>query len=377
MQRYIKIIFLLLFFFIAVGCYLSFYFNKEEVNYLDTIDATSVVGDNIYAVGRNNNNDKELVKAKFMIYNNKQEKIYEKVYNTGYTSRFYDLVVDTDENSIIVGGYENSKKDSERKNTTAVILKYSSDGQILFEKNVSHTIFYDVLTVDDGYVVVGVENNKKTSRGVLVKYQKDGVLEWKKEYDLHSKFTNAVFFDEYIYVVGIMDNQGFLMKCSKDGSTVDTVTNNEIDSLGFSSITVVENSLVLAGAKKVTDDFSVPILVKYKLNLDYVDSVFYETDYSGRFLKVITDHNNDLIVIGSTAEEKKKKTIHHTYIGKYRSDLREASVVPYYNEEDDYFTDVSFMNDNYLVSGYSFYPEQGYLSKFLLYSKALKVLEVK
>ena len=90
-----------------------------------------------------------------------------------------------------------------------------------------------------------------------------------------------------------------------------------------------------------------------------------------------TDNNDDLVVLASTVEGKKNKDVHHAYIGKYREDLTEASVVPYYNEEDDYFTDVSLMHDTYLVSGYSFYSEQGYLSKFLSYSEALKVLEVK
>ena len=140
---------------------------------------------------------------------------------------------------------------------------------------------------------------------------------------------------------------------------------------------MVADSLVLSGGKKVTEDFSQPLLVKYDLDLSYIDSAIYDSKYSGRFLKVITDNNDDLVVLASTVEGKKNKDVHHAYIGKYREDLTEASVVPYYNEEDDYFTDVALMQDTYLVSGYSFYSDQGYLSKFLSYSEALKVLEVK
>ena len=148
MQRYIKIIlFFIVFIVIIVGCSFLVFYQKKEIRYLDTIDATTVVDDVIYAVGRNNDNDKELTKAKFSIYNSKQEKIYEKLYNTGYTSRFYDLLVD-DEDVVIVGEYEKTKKDYKNNNSIAVILKYDEEGQLLFEKEVSDTNFYDVLACD-------------------------------------------------------------------------------------------------------------------------------------------------------------------------------------------------------------------------------------
>ena len=377
MQRYIKIIlFFIVFIVIIVGCSFLVFYQKKEIRYLDTIDATTVVDDVIYAVGRNNDNDKELTKAKFSIYNSKQEKIYEKLYNTGYTSRFYDLLVD-DEDVVIVGGYEKTKKDYKNNNSIAVILKYDEEGQLLFEKEVSDTNFYDVLACDDGYLAIGTSHDKNKTKGVLVKFHTDGTLDWKKEYGTeNTEFTAGVFYHNKIYVTGIENQLGVLVSFSRDGKLIDSI-HEETDSLGFSSITVVADSLVLSGGKKVTEDFSQPLLVKYDLDLSYIDSAIYDSKYSGRFLKVITDNNDDLVVLASTVEGKKNKDVHHAYIGKYREDLTEASVVPYYNEEDDYFTDVALMQDTYLVSGYSFYSDQGYLSKFLSYSEALKVLEVK
>ena len=377
MQRYIKIIlFFIVFIVIIVGCSFLVFYQKKEIRYLDTIDATTVVDDVIYAVGRNNDNDKELTKAKFSIYNSKQEKIYEKLYNTGYTSRFYDLLVD-DEDVVIVGAYEKTKKDYKNNNSTAVILKYDEEGQLLFEKEVSDTNFYDVLACDDGYLAIGTSHDKNKTKGVLVKFHTDGTLDWKKEYGTeNTEFTAGVFYHNKIYVTGVENQSGVLVSFSRDGKLIDSI-HEETDSLGFSSITVVADSLVLSGGKKVTEDFSQPLLVKYDLDLSYIDSAIYDSKHSGRFLKVITDNNDDLVVLASTVEGKKNKDVHHAYIGKYREDLTEASVVPYYNEEDDYFTDVALMQDTYLVSGYSFYSDQGYLSKFLSYSEALKVLEVK
>lgn len=377
MQRYIKIIlFFIVFIVIIVSCSFFFFCQKKEISYLDTIDAITVSDNVIYAVGRNNDNDKELTKAKYTIYDNKQEKIYEKLYNTGYTSRFYDLLVD-DEDIVIVGEYEKTKKDYKNNNSTAVILKYDEEGQLLFEKEVSGTKFYDVFVCDDGYLAIGTSYDKNKTKGVLVKFHTDGTLDWKKEYGTeNTEFTAGVFYHNKIYVTGIENQSGVLVSFSRDGKLIDSI-HEETDSFGFSSITVVADSLVLSGGKKVTEDFSQPLLVKYDLDLSYIDSAIYDSKYSGRFLKVITDDNDDLIVLASTTADKKNKDVHHAYIGKYREDLTEASVVPYYNEEDDYFTDVSLMQDTYLVSGYSFYSDQGYLSKFLSYSEALKVLEVK
>lgn len=194
MQRYIKIIlFFIVFIVIIVGCSFLVFYQKKEIRYLDTIDATTVVDDVIYAVGRNNDNDKELTKAKFSIYNSKQEKIYEKLYNTGYTSRFYDLLVD-DEDVVIVGGYEKTKKDYKNNNSIAVILKYDEEGQLLFEKEVSDTSFYDVLACDDGYLAIGTSHDKNKTKGVLVKFHTDGTLDWKKNMVLKILNLPQVFF---------------------------------------------------------------------------------------------------------------------------------------------------------------------------------------
>ena len=377
MQRYIKFFFLLIFILIIIFSF-CFFYPKEETNYFDTIDATTVVDDTIFSVGRNNDNDEKLTKAKFTVYKNKQEKTYEKIYNTGYTSRFYDLLVDNEDDIVIVGGYEQNKKDYEANDSTAVIVKYSRDGQLLFEKNILHATFYDVLSLSDGYLAIGSIKNKNKMNGIIYKYHRDGTLDWKVQYDENdTKFLSGVFFENQIYIVGVQDNKGVLISFSKTGKLLDSTTNNDIDTHGFSSITVVDDSLVLTAGKKVSDDFSQPMLVKYDTSLNYVDSVSYKTEYSGRFFKVITDSNNDLVVLGSSVDKTKNKNIHHAYIGKYRTDLTKASVIPYYNVEDDYFTDISLLDDTYLVSGYSFYPEQGYLGKFLSYSEALKILEVK
>ena len=63
-------------------------------------------------------------------------------------------------------------------------------------------------------------------------------------------------------------------------------------------------------------------------------------------------------------------------IGKYSDDLEEISIVTYGDENDDYFTDIKCIDDYYLIVGFSSYEDGSYMSKFIKYSDALKVLEV-
>ena len=94
------------------------------------------------------------------------------------------------------------------------------------------------------------------------------------------------------------------------------------------------------------------------------------------------DKDNNIIAIGIKTSTKKSnsRTVsdinYDGIIGKYDSNLKELDVVSYGDDRDDYFTDIILSNDYYLVTGYSSYEDGSYLSKFIRYSDALKVLEV-
>ena len=64
-------------------------------------------------------------------------------------------------------------------------------------------------------------------------------------------------------------------------------------------------------------------------------------------------------------------------IAKYKMDLQLIKSVYYGDDNDDHFTDILLSDNRYLVSGYSFYTDNSYMSKFVVYSDDLKVLEVK
>ena len=68
--------------------------------------------------------------------------------------------------------------------------------------------------------------------------------------------------------------------------------------------------------------------------------------------------------------------LYNGLIGKYKSDLSNIKLETYGAQRDDHFTDIKVVDNNYCVVGYSSYEDGSYLSKFIVYSDALKVLEV-
>lgn len=382
-RKIIKILFIFLSILILIVSFLLFFYKEEEPTYFDSINAIDVsVSSDIFAVGINNANEREISKAKVARYDSKQEKIWEKVYNKGYRSKFNDIICDGDE-IVFVGSYEATKNDYKNRIETAIILKYDLDGDLIFEKEFNgydNTKFSSIFATDDGYVVIGTGEQDDKRIGVLVKYHTDGTLDWKKKFSEgdNIKFNDVIMTSDFIYVVGSKNaNQGLIAKYDMEGNLLDTVIYDGISSYGFSSVTFIDSSLVVTTGKQVDDSKTDAMLVQYDLDLNYLNEATHKLKDSSFFRKVIVDSNQDLLVLGTAREIKKDEVIHHSFIGKYRSNLETAQVVNYYNETDDYLTDIEIFDDNYLVSGYSFYSDQGYLSKFLLYSQALKLLEVK
>lgn len=376
MQRYIfKIIFVLVIIMLFVLSFFLFFKKdeEEEVIYLDSIYATASREEEVFAVGVNNNNEHHYTKAKIARYNEKQEKVWEKLYNKGYDSEFLDVGIDQKE-IIAVGYVEESKKDHKNNHSKGLLLKYDLDGNLVYEKTyhkIGYNSFSKIVITSDGYYVIGTGRKNGREVGILLKYQRDGKLAWDISFEEGSycSFSDMVIYQDYIYVVGNMNASGILLKYNLDGELISKVENTDVTDYGFSSICASNQHLVVSGAKRDSKD---PVLIRYNLDLEYVNDTSYDTDYPSIFTKVTLDHNQDLVVLGSSVEDQ----VHYSFIGKYRNNLDPVQVVDYHNDTDDYFTDIVFIHDTYLVSCYSYYSEQGYLSKFLNYSPALKLLEV-
>lgn len=366
--------------------------NKKDTSiYFDGINAI-VYLDKYYAtVGSNNDNDNHYEKAKITKYNLKKEKTFEKLYNIGYNSSFFGVTIDG-EDLVAVGSYEKTNNEHEESIRHALIVKYDKDGNIVFEKDfgvLDNSKFTGITKVGEDYYVVGQSIYKNTRVGtdeggaILAKYDKDGELLWYKTYgsSKSSIFNDLLVVDNYIYTVGTDDNQlGIIVKYDLDGNLITYNDYKTTDSLGFSGITHIGNSIYISGALKRDNFDTDAMVVRYNLDCVYLDQVIYTGQGKERFNKIIVDDHNHLVAIGTMAIPKKEDGIsEYNYdgiIAKYDEDLKVIDSISYGDERDDYFTDIKYIDGKYLVVGYSSYEDGSYMSKFINYSRAFKVLGV-
>ena len=375
----------------------SVLFSEGKSVYFDGINALYSDKNGYVTVGSNNDNAQFLEKAKITKYNKKKEKLFEKLYNKGFNSSFFDIVED-DESYIAVGNYEKDSDEHDNNLRSALIVKYDIDGNILFENDfqvLGNSKFTSVVVVDDGYIVAGQSIYENMTLGFsddggafLIKYSKDLKELWKVNYG-NSKsaiYNDLLVDDDTIYAVGKDDERvGIISMYSSKGKQLKTTKYEYTDCLGFTGISKIDNRLFVVGAKVNGNDISNTdaLIVKYNLNCEYRDEVIYSSDGLERFNRLDVDDNDNIIVIGTTSIANRKTSSdgvsvfsYDGLIGKYSKDLESVSVITYGDDRDDYFTDINCLDGKYLVTGYSSYDDGSYLSKFITYSDALKVLGV-
>ena len=366
-------------------------YNKESL-YFDGVNALTSDGKSYIAVGSNNNNDYKYEKAILSKYNSKKEKVFEKIYNKGYNGAFFDVEFDGDF-IIAVGSYEKDESDHNNSVRSALLVKYDINGDIVFENDLSildNSKFTSVTVVDDGYLVTGQSVYKSTKIGskeggaVLIKYDKDGKMLWKSTYGNNKSavFNNLIVLNDSIYTVGVDDNYlGLICKYNLDGEFITYNDYKWTDIIGFSDICNIGDKIYVCGANRSGDNWTNSMIVEYDTDCTYIKETVYESDGINRFNKMQVDSNDNIIVIGSLKLNKSSKDSvdvfnYDAIIGKYKDNLEKVSIIKYGDEKDDFFTDITIVDKNYLVSGYSSYEDGSYLSKFLKYSEALKLLGV-
>ncbi len=369
------------------------FFQEKESLYFDGINAISFSDSSYVTVGSNNDNHSYYEKAKISKYNKKHEKTYEKLYSVGYNSSFFGVGIDK-EDIIAVGSYEKTKEDHENSIRRAFLIKYDSSLNVLFDVDftlLDNSKFTKVYIVEDGYLVVGQSVYKNTKIGskeggaILVKYSRDGKLLWKKTFgdNKSAVFNDILVFDHMIYVVGLRDSYtGVIVKYDLEGNFVSSSDYHDTDELGLTGIVCSNQMIFVSGSKRIDNSHVSGVLAEYDINLSKIEEITYEGEGSTRFHKMILDHDNNILVIGiiSTNKNRGSKTAdvfnYDGLIGKYNTSLKQMGISTYGEERDDYFTDITLEENHYLVVGYSSYEDGSYLSKFVHYSNALKVLEV-
>jgi len=364
---------------------------KETSVYFEGINAIVSSGNDYVAVGSNNDNDNHYEKAKISKYDSQKQKTFEKLYNVGYNSSFFGVVLDGD-NSVAVGSYEKDENDHNNSIRRALIVKYDNAGNIIFEKDFSildNSKFTSIVHVGDYYYVTGQSIYKNTRVGnraggaILAKYNQDGELVWYKTYGSSKSaiYNDLLVTDDSIYTVGTDNNYlGVLVQYDLDGNFITYNDYKTTDSLGFSGIVANDQFIYISGALRRENDNNDAMIVRYNYHCVYIDQVVYTGQGIERFNKLIVDDQDHIVAIGTMATAQEEGGIdEYNYdgiIAKYDRELKYIDATSYGADRDDYFTDILFDNGEYVVVGYSFYDNGSYMSKFIRYSKALKVLGV-
>lgn len=212
--------------------------------------------------------------------------------------------------------------------------------------------FVGVEVIDDGYLVVGqsIYNNmtlglSEKGGAYLVKLDKVGNIVWRSNYGGNKAaiYNDVVVYDNYIYVTGRDSSRiGLLNKYDMDGNLVKSTGYEYTDSLGFTSMVVLDDGIVVSGAKKSVDQKNNSIvdalLVKYDFDCNYINEVSYDDSGIERFNRVIKDKNNNLLVVGNKVSSDTSDTsiLYNGIIGKYKSDLTSIKVDNYGEQADDH-----------------------------------------
>ena len=313
-------IFIVLSFLLVYGVYFLF-FRQDKVVSLDSYDSLNSLildGTDIVAVGSSNFRYSDSVdytggneQAKVIKYNKKGEVLFETAFTEGILSKYYSIVL-TDDGYVTVGSYE---MDQDDRVNIGLIVFYDKEGNIVWKNELAtngDTIFYDVDTVSDGYIVVGqsLSDQPLENGAVIAKYSKSGSLVWKKYFGNtdSTAFKGVEVAKDRIYAVGLDQKDMGILACFQlDGQYSWHKEYLYTDDLGLSDIYYFKNNLYVVGGKKVLDSELVDeerntsntdaLLLKYSLEGD----LLFEKTFGGSNLEhynSLTAYGNNLYVVG-------------------------------------------------------------------------------
>lgn len=375
------VIFIVLSFLLVYGVYFLF-FRQDKVVSLDSYDSLNSLildGTDIVAVGSSNFRYSDSAdytggneQAKVIKYNKKGEVLFETAFTEGILSKYYSIVL-TDDGYVTVGSYE---MDQDDRVNIGLIVFYDKEGNIVWKNELAtngDTIFYDVDTVSDGYIVVGqsLSDQPLENGAVIAKYSKSGSLVWKKYFGNtdSTAFKGVEVAKDRIYAVGLDQKDMGILACFQlDGQYSWHKEYLYTDDLGLSDIYYFKNNLYVVGGKKVLDSELVDeerntsntdaLLLKYSLEGD----LLFEKTFGGSNLEhynSLTAYGNNLYVVGysnSTDSGLKIFTDGVKKAGifvKYDLDGEMEKKTVYGGSNDDNLTGIVTDNSNLYITGYS------------------------
>ena len=298
--------------------------NSNSV-YHDSYNSISVRDNSIVLVGSSDfkyskeNDYTSNTKGKLIKYDERGNIVFEKKYDKAISSTFND-VKEVSDGYIVVGTGIFSEEEKKNEGREAFIIKYSKDGEIVWEKYyqvLTNTGYNRVIEVSDGYIAIGQSiyanmeiGNHTTGGGIIVKYDRDGNEMWHNNHGgtKSGNFNGIVEVNGDLYIAGKdAADSGNIVKYNRDGEYQWHKNYSYTDSYGLSDIAYLDGSLYVVGSKKVFDheitekddrytNNTDAVLIKYDLD----GNIQFEKTFGGsgyeRYNRIISSHNNFYVI---------------------------------------------------------------------------------
>lgn len=353
---------------------IKIYNNRKNSTFYDVSNSIILTDENNYvSVGSS-----DFRHSKFNEYDNGYEKatitkvkngetVKEVALLLGFDGRYND-VIKTSDGYIAVGRIEMTKEQHNEKMSEAVIVKYDNNLKLVWRKNLSileKTEFKKVKIDKDDIVVVGTSvysdgyiGNHTTGGGILVKYDKNGkeLLRVNNGGPYTGVFNDLIVEDNSYVVVGLgKANSGIIIRYDKKGKKISSGSFGYTDKSGFNAVVKNDNNYYVATTKVVNpkelSNYSAAI-VKFNYKFVELDNVKY-SDNSINYFNDIDVYDDSIYVCGYVGEPKDKTITSDAVIVKYDKNLYEKEKDFIKGNNNDFYSNIYFKNNNIYVLGYS------------------------
>lgn len=256
---------------------------NSEVKFADTFNSINKYSDFYIATGSSNfkyskyndsfiyeytdtNEEKEVKRqvyaeqAKLVKYDKELNVLFESTFMGDYDSTFYDAI-STKNGIYAVGSYIYEESQISLKTRDGLIVKYNKDGKMEWFKNfqiLGDTEFKRIIEVDDGLIVVGqsiYENMEIGTHdqggGIIIKYDFDGNIIWENNFGGNKSgiFNDVIKVDDgYICVGKDAVNYGLIVKFNLNGERIWVKNYSNTDEIGFSRAILKDDKIYIAGS---------------------------------------------------------------------------------------------------------------------------------
>lgn len=280
-----------------------------------------IVGSSNFKYSKLNSRSGKYEKPRIAIYNDQDELKTEIKYKKGYNGLFTDIV-ENDNSYVAIGVYQKTNSEYKKNETEALIVKYDKDGNIIWEndyKKLSNTKFNKIISIEDGYIVVGSSTYASTERateqaGALIsKYDKNGKMLWEEYYGNNrtASFNDILEVEDGYIVVGSKEaNIGIIAKYDKEGLFKWKKEIENIGNHGLSKITRYKNQFIIIGSFKkstyVQNKTNTALIMLTDLKGSLIKYVEYGDEQTVSQWNDLLVHDNYLYVVGVSSYVNKE-----------------------------------------------------------------------